>query len=79
MVINSFLNDKPHTKIDSLKLSKELVNYSLADVNFVMRESARLTAKNHLESITQEYISDVINSLKSKSDKKNTPGFKVNI
>ena len=77
MVIDHFLKDKPHENIDSKDLSKKLVDYSLADVNYVMRESARITAKNHLTSISQSTISNVITSLKAKSDKKNKPGFKI--
>ena len=51
----------------------------MADVNFVLRESARLTAKEHKDNIAQATIEDVIKNMKSKSDKtKHTPGFRVN-
>ena len=79
MVIDHFLESLPHSEIDSKKLSKELENSSMADVNFVLRESARLTAKEHKDNITQATIEDVIKNMKSKSDKtKHTPGFRVN-
>ena len=79
MVIKNFLQDLPHSEIDSKKLSKQLDNSSMADVDFVLRESARLTAKDHLEKITQDTLEKVIKSVKAKSEKnKNTPGFKVN-
>jgi SpoVK/Ycf46/Vps4 family AAA+-type ATPase len=79
MVINHFLDPLPHSEIDSKKLSKELENSSMADVDFVLRESARLTAKEHLDNISQETIDKVIKSYKSKSEKnKKTPGFRVN-
>ena len=79
MVINHFLSSLPHSEIDSKKISKDLDNSSMADVDFVLRESARLTAKEHKDSISQDIIEQVIKSMKSKQDKtKHTPGFKVN-
>ena len=78
MVINHFLSSLPHSEIDTKKLSKELENSSMADVDFVLRESARITAKNHSKSITEDVISNVITKLIEKSEKKNTPGFKMN-
>lgn len=77
MVINHFLSSLPHSEIDTKKLSKELENSSMADVDFVLRESARLTAKQHLESISQDSIDKAVKSLKTKAEKKHTPGFKI--
>ena len=79
MVVSAFLDKIPHSEIDISKVSKSLENYSMADVDFVLRESARLTAKEHKDEITQETFENVIKSLKTKSDKpKNSPGFKIN-
>ena len=78
MVINHFLSSLPHSEIDTKKLSKELENSSMADVDFVLRESARLTAKEHLDSISQGSIDKAIKLLKTKAEKKHTPGFKIN-
>ena len=77
MVINSYINNLPHSEIDVSKLSRMLENSSMADVDFVLRESARITAKEQLKEISQNTIEKVIKTLKSKSDSKNTPGFKV--
>lgn len=76
-VIESMLKELPHDEaLNTKELADLLEGSPLSDVSYVIREAARLTAKNHLNTITQEVIFSaaqvVGNSLK---ENKRTIGF----
>ena len=76
-VIDSMLKDLPHDEdIDIDALSEKLEGSPMSDVAFVIREAARLTAKNHLKSITQEIITVAAEKTqRSNKEVKRTIGF----
>ena len=76
-LITSLLNDLPHDEyIDIHELSVRLQGNSVSDVAFIVKEAARLTARNHLKSITQENILIAIqNCCSLENNTKRTIGF----
>ena len=71
------LSSLPHDEdINLEELSEQLAGTPMSDVAFVIRESARLTAKNHLKSITKEIISLAIEKANiAKKEERRTIGF----
>lgn len=59
-VLNSMLVELPHDdEVDTAAIAEILEGAPMSDVAFTIREAARLTAKNHLKSVTQEILSSV--------------------
>ena len=78
MVIDSYLFKIPHNKdIDTTYISEKLVGHSMADVNFVLREVARVTAKNHDKMIKFETFEELLLNLDRNKKLKNKLGFKI--
>lgn len=79
MVINNALNKLPHEdNINVEEISKTLAGKSMADTAFVIREAARLTAKNHLKVLKQSTFDSIIKSLKKDNTAtKPTIGFNL--
>lgn len=50
----------------------------MADVNFMLREAARLTVKNNQKEITPKIIDEIISGLSTDKPTKNVVGFKMN-
>lgn len=76
-VMECALSSLPHDEdINLEELSEQLAGTPMSDVAFVIRESARLTAKNHLKSITKEIISLAIEKANiAKKEERRTIGF----
>lgn len=76
-VIEHALSSLPHDEdINLEELSERLAGTPMSDVAYVIRESARLTAKNHLKSITKEIISLAIERANiTKKEERRTIGF----
>lgn len=76
-VIETRLENLPHEEdIDIKGLAEQLEGSPMSDVAFIVREAARLAAKNHLKAITQELISKVIRQVRpTHKENKSTIGF----
>lgn len=76
-VIECALSKLPHDEdINIEEISEQLAGTPMSDVTFVIRESARLTAKNQLKSITREVISMAIDKINiTGREKRRTIGF----
>ena len=76
-VLESSLSALPHDEdIDIAKIAGQLEGAPMSDVSFVIREASRLTAKNHLKSITQDIVSLAIDNANiSGKEEKRTIGF----
>ncbi len=60
LVLNSMLVELPHNDdVDTSAIAKLLEGAAMSDVAFVIREAARLSAKNHFKAITQEILTTV--------------------
>lgn len=76
-VLNSMLVELPHDEeVDTAAVAELLEGAPMSDVAFTIREAARLTAKNHLKSITQEILSSVAQKVAPlEKDNRRTIGF----
>ncbi len=76
-VIESLLKNLPHDEdIDTKGLAKKLEGAPMSDVAFIVREAARLAAKNHLKTITQEVISVAVQQLQTtRKESRRAIGF----
>lgn len=77
LVIESMLKELPHDEeLNTKELADLLEGSPMSDVAYVIRESARLTAKNQLKTITQEVIFSAAQIVgNSRKENKRTIGF----
>lgn len=79
MVIENYLNNIPHSdKINIDEVSKRLVGHSMADVNYLLRESARLTVKYNKDLIEPAIFDEILKDMQKETPKKKSLGFKPN-